>query len=236
MIIKCLVVDDNIADLEMTCTVVESYFNNETDYAIEISTLSDAHLIDYTDKNDICILDIDMPEIDGFTIAAQIYQHYPNSVIVFCSSHDDLVFDSFRFNAFYFVRKSFLKEDMSIALNKFTDNYTKLNVHYLYSFNNKLQSIPVSEIIYFETYHNDLLIHLKDGTTLKERKPLKSVIQDIDSPLLIQCGKSYLINAAQIKEISTSTVTLNDGTLITIPRRKTEEFKNAYLEYLMKQT
>ena len=55
---------------------------------------------------DILLLDIDMPEISGLDIAKELAMMTEKPLLVFVTSHDELVYDSFKFHPFGFVRKS----------------------------------------------------------------------------------------------------------------------------------
>ncbi len=57
---------------------------------------------------DVVFLDIDMPKISGFDVAEQI-NNINETLIIFVTSHDELVYSSIRFRPFRFIRKTFLK-------------------------------------------------------------------------------------------------------------------------------
>jgi len=118
MKIRCAIVDDNIDDLNKITELINN-LSYESNTSFEVESFSDPRKLQLIKPYDLFVLDIDMPEINGFALANKIYVKNQDSVIIFCSAHDDLVFDSFKLNAFYFVRKSFLKEDMILALKKF---------------------------------------------------------------------------------------------------------------------
>ena len=233
MMIRCMVVDDDKQDLNKVYSVLSVQLKQyENTFQIDRVDLSEN--IDYRQRYDLYVMDIDMPGLNGFAVARKIYDSCPDATIIFCSNHDDLVFDSFRLNAFYFVRKTFLKDDMAIAIDKFINKFNSVNAQYIYSINNTIRPLAVSGILYFESYGNDLHIHLADGKTITERKSLKKVRGEVNMDLFMECGQSYLINCMHISEITSSDVVLDDETIIPIPRRKLSEIKILYMNYLMK--
>ena len=173
MPIKCVIIDDNKEELN-TIESVLSTLAYGTEYSILIDSFSSFTQFDTVEKYNLYILDIDMPDISGFQIARKIYDRYPNATIVFCTNHDDLVFDSFKLNAFYFVRKSFLKDDMVLALRKFITRNFMLNAEYIYKSNQSVIKIPMKNIIYFEVSGNDLYI-CTDTKENHERKSMKNM-------------------------------------------------------------
>lgn len=54
-------------------------------------------------KFDIIFLDIDMPEKDGFSVARDIPEK--DSLLVFCTSYNELVYNSFSYQPFWFLCK-----------------------------------------------------------------------------------------------------------------------------------
>lgn len=68
---------------------------------------------------------IDMPKINGFDLVRRI-----NSIplktnqysVIYISNYENLVFESFKYSPFRFVRKNMLESDFSEAIEVFTKN------------------------------------------------------------------------------------------------------------------
>ena len=144
--------------------------------------------------------------------------------------HDNLVYDSFRLNAFYFVRKSNLEEDLSYSLKK----YISLRTHdtYVAKTPTGIEKIPFDQIIYFEVAHNDLYIHLKDDSEIRERKPMQKLGAEISSAGFVQIGKSFMVNMRHIQKIKDSSAVLSNGQSISIPKAQFSSVYKAFLMYL----
>ena len=229
MIIQCALVDDSLNDIQIIKNTV-FHLCYGTDTMIQISsfqTPSDAEILN---PFDMYILDIDMPDMNGFELANKIYEKYPEAVIIFCTMHDNLVYDSFRLNAFYFVRKSNLEEDLSYSLKK----YISLRTHdtYVAKTPTGIEKIPFDQIIYFEVAHNDLYIHLKDDSEIRERKPMQKLGAEISSAGFVQIGKSFMVNMRHIQKIKDSSAVLSNGQSISIPKAQFSSVYKAFLMYL----
>lgn len=85
------------------------------------SLLTEADISEFTGGNalleaicenscDILLLDIDMPEISGLDIASRLTDPANKPLLVFVTSHDELVYDSLQFHPFGFVRKSYMNK------------------------------------------------------------------------------------------------------------------------------
>ena len=230
MIINCAIVDDDINDLNRIAKLINS-LSRESDSSFDIDSCNNPENLNPSKKYDLYILDIDMPELNGFALANNIYEKDSDAVIIFCSNHDDLVFDSFKLNAFYFVRKSFLKDDLILALRKFISKKFMLNAEYIYKSNQTVIKIPLKDVIYFEISGNDLYI-CTSAKEYRERKSMKQLREDLHVNYFVQINQSFLVNANYIDEISGSKALLKNGLSFDIPRRSIKDVRNEYLKFL----
>lgn len=70
----------------------------------------------------VLFLDIVMPETDGFEICRQIRVWESNTLVVFFSSNEELVFQSFRVQPFGFLRKKYLQSESGRSPGKYCIN------------------------------------------------------------------------------------------------------------------
>lgn len=100
---KCCVLEDCNRDLNqiISCIQAENNLNDQ----LSITSYTSASQIDLTtDIFDILLLDIDLPDKSGIDFANDYIKIYPNTKIIFISSHNELVFDSFKVHPYNFIR------------------------------------------------------------------------------------------------------------------------------------
>ena len=88
----------------------------------KIDTYTDTEcFLEHCEKNvyDLIFLDIDMPEMSGIQLASKFRDNGVDTTLVFVSSHDDFVFETFRYNAYRFVRKNKLLSDTQEMISSF---------------------------------------------------------------------------------------------------------------------
>lgn len=227
MIIRCALVDDKLNDIQIiTNTVFHLCYG--TDTTIQITSFQNPADKEIMDSFDMFILDIDMPELNGFELANKIYIKYPRAIIVFCTMHENLVYDSFRLNAFYFVRKSNLEEDLTYSIKKYLSLHK--NNTYLAKTTGGIETIPYDQIIYFEVTHNDMYIHLENNREIRERKSMQKLSAELASMGFIQIGKSFLVNMKHIQKINNRKVFLSNNQIIDIPKT---QYSSVYKAFLM---
>ena len=82
-------------------------------------------VLQYLKTNPLALLflDIDMPGRSGFSLAEELQKNYPDIIIVFVSSYDNLVFRSFDYSPLSFLRKSHLEAELEPAFSRAIDKY-----------------------------------------------------------------------------------------------------------------
>ena len=139
------VCDDDIAFTKVL-------YNNLNNILISAPSTIEYKVLQYTSSKqllddisihpiNILLLDIDIPNINGFQIAEILQKKSPDTIIIFVSAYDNLVYDSFQFNPFCFLRKNHLKNELMPTIQKvlnifFENNNTILfkNIKSYFSF------------------------------------------------------------------------------------------------------
>ena len=111
-----------------------------------------------TENNfDILLLDIDMPEISGLDIAARLTKLENKPLLVFVTSHDELVYDSLQFHPFGFVRKGYMDKELPRILADCVTELGSREKHFCFHTANADIKLQLDEILYFESDGNYFL-------------------------------------------------------------------------------
>lgn len=215
------------------CIIDDSQLDREN-ITQAIKKKNPAFIIDsfsaWTSKNlkseaDLYILDIEIGEQDGFQVATEIKTKLPDVKIVFCTNHNNLVFHSFSLDVFGFIRKDHLDEDLDRTLQKYKKASASIYATEKYQ-------IPITRILYFESAHNYLNIHLTNHSIIKERKTLKKLDMH-DLRAFAKISSSFVVNMKYIDSIAQEKITLLTQETLYLSRNYKKEFLQAYAEYLM---
>jgi DNA-binding LytR/AlgR family response regulator len=230
MKISCLIIDDSQHDLDSISSKMYEISQKEN---IELSCSKSLTYVDNLKSKhfDLYVIDIDMPIISGFNLAHKIESNVPDAVIMFCTNHDELVFDTFRLNTFYFIRKDHLACDMEEALAKFKLIHIENAKVYPFRHHDIVIKIPFNQIVYFEVLQNDLYIKTMSNN-YHEKKSMKHVLDEIPSGMFIQPNQNYLVNAKMVYKIEANILFMKDGLKFTISRSHLKRLKEEYLESL----
>ena len=106
--LRVAICDDNNVFVNKMSQAVKSEFTRQNNEDIELETYVSSELMfqhHLIKPFDVIFLDIDMPELDGFQLAAKI-SGSNDCYIIFVTSHPELVYDSLYFRPLNFITKS----------------------------------------------------------------------------------------------------------------------------------
>ncbi len=185
---------------------------------------------------DVVFLDIDMPQTNGFDVAEQInaLNTSGETLIVFVTSHDELVYSSFKFQPFRFIRKAYLEQDLSEIIDAVISKITERAAEKKFTLHAKNGDVVIDlrSLEYIEIYGHRLLVHLKNGEPLECYGSLSELEKELLRYDFVRTHKSYLVNCACIYSIEKNQVILDDKTAIPLSRYKSETVKNKFVKLL----
>jgi two-component system LytT family response regulator/two-component system response regulator LytT len=114
--INVILVDDEIASLEELADRLNQLgeVNIAGKYQDPVAALEGIR--EY--QPDAVFLDIEMREIDGFTLAGEILRIVKRIAIVFATAYDEYAVKAFEMNAVDYVLKPFVKERLALTLKR----------------------------------------------------------------------------------------------------------------------
>ena len=187
---------------------------------------------------DIVFLDIDMPKISGFETAQKIREISIDTPIVFVTSRDDLVYNSFEYQPFHFIRKNpadKLYPNIEHVMNKLVQHFNKFKTLSITNAETGLTIIPARQIIYIKSEKHYLYYYLSKGliNPLKERNNITYIAKQCDTLGLIKIHQRYLVNLFHIAKLDTmlNQVTMSNGEVIPISKQYKSSIVEKYIVY-----
>ncbi|MDF2586305.1 MAG: Response regulator of the LytR/AlgR family [Anaerocolumna sp.] len=233
MILQIAVCDDEKVTLEE----LEKQLNKEfatTDLEYEIHSFTNSlDLLEATKTIifDILFLDIEMPQVTGIELAAEIRAVNNFVYIIFITNREDLVFQSIHFRPFRFIRKKYLYEELSEAILALTKKIKAENIYYKINFQNTTIEIKITEILYIESFRHDIYLNSKD-TTYRIRSNLSKMEKELEPLGFIRVHSGYLVNYRYIFSIEKTKVILSNQDSIPLSRYRFEAVKQKLQLYM----
>ena len=231
--IKIVVCDDEKKILNTLSEKISQTFLNK-DMQIEIfETTSPTEALEYIKSNvvDVVFLDIDMPILSGMDIAEGLLNEEYKGLLIFVTSHDSLVYSSFKYHPFGFIRKSYFDDEIEEVISRIIDEISHIDCIFTYKTNDGIYRVNISEILYFESESNYLLIHLIDKVH-KFRGTMSQLEMELSENGFIRVQKGFLVNQKYIEIIRKDEIVMSDNTIISISRTNKEVIKEKIMRYM----
>lgn len=216
--LRVVLVDDEKLSLEELSFILSK--NNEIEIIGKyVDALTALEFIKKS-KPEIVFLDIEMPEIDGFTLAEEICKmDFPVS-IVFATVFDKYAVKAFEINAIDYVLKPFSEKRLQITMGKINDRYNCDENIPICSYNNiipekqeikGMKKIPLwkdeciylvhpQDILYCTVLNKEVLVLTKD-TNFTTQYTLNQLENKLSNHNFFRSHKSYLVNLDKIHKI-----------------------------------
>lgn len=173
------------------------------------------------DDYDVYLLDIEMPDMDGLTLARSIRQIQEYAVIVFLTSHSSMAFtvETVKLGVIRYVNKlnmeDTLPEALDVSIHKVEEQMSKylLVTHY-----HDITRIPFQDIMYAHRVKRLTEIVLKSGRTVTDGRSLSTVYETLNDLRFVYIEQGCFVNLDFITRITGSEVILKNGEKLAISR------------------
>lgn len=236
---RIAICDDDQVYLNMISGILKSEFESRNiDCEMTPFLSCNEFLTEHRESNfDAVFLDIVMPETNGFEAAKELRKISEKTYVIFVTTENSLVYDSFEFQPFYFVPKGtkrFIEERLALVVNKLAirflaDKQISLPLPY-----GKSVLLSPMQIMYLRSSANYTEYILTDNTAVRIRQKLDDAMNELNTSLFVRIHKSYAVNMKYIKNIDYSSygLLLNDDTFLNISRKYKNDLEEAYCSYL----
>lgn len=180
---------------------------------------------------DAVFLDLYMGGMTGFETAEKLAHCRKETNIIFLTSNDLMVYDSFEYQPFYFLRKAQYQQVLPKVISKLKGKL-KQNGIVQFDIYGSSESIAVSSIIYIQSDNHYIIIH-----TNKYDYEIRNTLSQMEKQLLsydfVKIHKKYIVNLKYIKRIhiAEEKILLDNGVELEISRRNKTNVLKKNKEY-----
>lgn len=182
---------------------------------------------------DLLLLDIDMPKVNGLDIAKQLDLCLEKPLLVFVTSHDELVYDSLTFHPFGFVRKGHIDKELERTLKDCKRELSQRDIYFTFKSGGEDIRLKISEMLYFESQGNYLNLYTADQV-YRIRNTIAAVEETLSEKGFIRFHRGFLVNQQAVKVLGPEEAQLVTGDIIPIGRSYGEEAKRQLVRYMRK--
>lgn len=231
--IKIAVCDDEEIFIDNVVEFLEVYKREFNSEVIIKSYNCGIQLLDEIEIFDLLLLDVEMPEMNGFEVAKEIRRRGVDCEIVFLTSAKEMGYKGFEVQAKDYLIKPIKYNVLTKVINSEIDAINKKkNETIVFTISAmKLKSVNFSELLYIESSGKKCLVkcETEEFTVIDKLKDIR--VKLCDYPMS-NPHRSYLINNWKIKDYNSKEVLLKDDSNIPLSRLKHKDFREHYFKFL----
>ncbi|WP_455720716.1 LytR/AlgR family response regulator transcription factor [Agathobacter sp.] len=186
------------------------------------------------EKPDILILDIEMEHIDGLKVRDLLEQTDNDVLIIFCTSHDEIMSEAYGKNVTGFIKKPVKEDEIE---KKLLHAIKLINRRVKWIFLNTISGLTkfkISDIVYGIAQGRYVKIYLLDGSEYfiidKGVSQVYEMLKDMD---FARISRSVIINFENVNTISDEIIMTN-GVKLKCSRRMKKQIQEDFFYYMCK--
>lgn len=207
MSLKIIVVDDE----SPVCSLISSLIDEFDDCEVVAQTSDSTKILELVDqyRPDVVFTDINMPGMDGLTLAHRLQREHPGVGIVYISGHANFASDAYNLDVIDFIVKPLSRGRLEKTMEKilrFKHMTANLNNGFC---QNKLALknghgltiVDLSRIYFIEKCGTKCIVHTHSGT-YETTETLAALEKKLNGSKFFRCHKSFLINIDNVEKVA----------------------------------
>lgn len=200
------------------------------------------HIVCYTnpkallhtyDTFDLIYLDIQMPDLDGMTLAKKIREQNADCILIFMTAFKEYMPDAFEVEAMDYICKPIEKSRLERSCKRAIKRIKKESEQKIFIQTvNWCKSIAMHTIYYCEVINRKIYLHTKEGIIDYYGK-----LEDIEKQLdgrFFRCHRSYIVNIDYLQVYMHGEILLENAEKVPVSRLRHKAFMQKMLEYMKK--
>ncbi|HBA97784.1 MAG TPA: DNA-binding response regulator [Lachnospiraceae bacterium] len=178
---------------------------------------------------DIIFLDIEMGSEDGITVAQRIRKTDKSALIVYVTSYENYMKESFSVRPFRFLVKPVGEKEMTDCFRAACDEISSADSYFRYSYQRLSHKILIQNIYYFESRRRKVYI-----ATEKDTLELYGKLNEIEESLkasketFLRVHQSFLVNYRHIEGLAYDFIVMDNGKRISISEDRRKQIGEQY--------
>ncbi len=230
--ISVSICDDDTIMLQTMKKIVENELQHrKIGFECNIYTSGEEFLkLNKKTKNELIILDIEMPGISGLKIAEHLKNEGRNKNIVFATSHENLVFRSLQCYPFSFIRKSNIEIEIPEMIEQFLKQNAEKHSYFAFETKKSAMCIPVENIMYLTYWDHKIILVTNENRKYEFRGAMKECLSQLKGEHFFRANSGAIVNLKYGKKLEDSCILMKDNSRIQISRERKKECKQRFMK------
>ena len=232
--LRFIICDDDSLQLTAMAELTHKWARDRK-IAVEIKQFSSsvAVLEEYSpEHNDILLLDVIMPEIDGLKLAQRLRKIRADFHIIYMTSTGDFALEAYDVHPYAYLLKPVSYTTYSATLDMLMQKIRRYNLIVQSGYDT--YNLSINEISFVEATNRQVVFNMKDGRSIATRDTLTSIQKVLlKYPAFFKPHRSYIINLQYVEHFNTKEISMKRSeALIPIARGLDKDFKDKYFKFM----
>ena len=231
---KIALVEDNELHREQIRQEIKAYFE-ELNEVCELRVFDNgSDMLDHyyaVGGYDLLLLDIQLPGMDGISVARQVRQNDEKVLIVFITSMTSYAVQGYSVHALDYILKPINRISFRNTLDHARELFRQRAEHYIsVTTSEGLLKLDISQIYYIETEKHAVRLYYTKGS-FHINDTLKSIEEKLKNAPFCRCNNCYLVNLAHVERVKKNDVVVA-GHELAFSRLRYKPFMEALINYM----
>lgn len=181
---------------------------------------------------DLLILDIHMDGLSGMNAARLLRERGLQTCIIFLTTMVQYAMQGYEVHAYSFIQKPLRPRQFErVVLEALQNQRARREDSIVLQKGFELNSVPIANILYIEISDHTSAVVTAQGRE-EYNITLGRLAQQLGPSGFGLCHKSCLVNYRQIKSIRTAELTMANGEVLPLSKRRRKQFLEDYTKYM----
>ncbi|MCX7714499.1 MAG: LytTR family DNA-binding domain-containing protein [Clostridia bacterium] len=182
----------------------------------------------------VIFLDVEMGKMNGIETAKKIRKLDKSVIIVFVTSHEQYVFDSFEAKPFRYLTKPVAFDNFKKTFHAAYNELHTQNKVFTFSYKFNTFTVYYHDILYFESSKREVIVHCLNDEYRFYGK-IRDLQENIDDDRFFLVHNSYFVNMEFVNEFNYKFIRLHNGTILPISDSRRKDVRKQYFDFLSRR-
>ncbi len=224
---RVAICDDDMHDLEEMESLVSSYGLGTMETSC-FRTAQEMYDSNASNPFDLVLLDIEMPEPNGYAIAKKLREDGGTPLVIFVTNSPDYTILGYGV-AFRYLRKPVSQESLFPLLDAAVCEIRSNRL--LFTDGHCSHAVKFCDIYYIECFRHSITLHTADSEF-----EFRSTLSDIEAQLpaghFAKANQGCLVGLRHVSSLGPESVSLENGVRISFSRRRQKDFVACFHQFM----
>lgn len=230
---RTLIVEDEAGEADRLCELLTRYGRaHQIEFSVTWHSSAMEMLSDKT-RYDLCLLDIQMPGINGMEAAALLRTYDEEIPIIFVTNLAKYAVKGYEVGATGFIVKPVTYGNLQLSLDRALRTVSRNAGRTLtLPTEDGVRVVPLRQVVCIEVMKHKLTYHLEGEAPLEVRGSLVQVEEELADAPMVRISKSCLANMDQISVVRSQEMQMSNGEVLRISRAHKRSVTEKVTDYL----